>query len=109
MVSCFCIGCFSLDKPSKEVMINIIFRIKNDKLSNITIDYRLKDIDLKPIKFNILYEFVSKHNGRYCIMVDYEIEHIPEKRIYVGSDEHYSFEKKGNQWFGWKGWGPGEW
>lgn len=103
----------SSNKPSKKTMINIIYKIKfideyKDEYNFDMTNFNVKDSDLKSNRFNILNEFVSKHNGRYCILVDYEIEFIPDKSFWIGSNERYSFERKGNQWFGWKGWGPGE-
>ncbi|MDO9530960.1 MAG: hypothetical protein Q7O12_02360 [Deltaproteobacteria bacterium] len=103
----------SQNKPSEEVIKHII----------LDIDYFYKNVDLKKkfkdIKFkelSITNSFISKQNGRYCILVNYNLiykkilpESHPGASWKVENDKRvnkrYSFKKEGKKWYGWEGWG----
>ena len=100
MVMCFCVKySYSQEKPSEEVMEKIIVKIEfgEDQFTKIHFD-----------EFIISNSFTSNKNNRYCIEVNYIAYYI----YYIGNrmeeNKRYSFEKKGNLWYGWQGWGPGE-
>jgi hypothetical protein len=106
---------YSKDIPPEGVIQDLIVKV-NIYYGNVSSQKNYRNIKFN--YFNINNSFLSKHNGRYCVSVDsfisYESRYTSStttgwkngnKKIVNGE---YSFEKKGNQWFGWKGWGPGE-
>ena len=110
MLICLCVNrSYSQEKPSEEVIKNIIARITLSipQGSRTTGEYT----KINFVEFNITNSFISNKNYRYCIEVNYILEYNYgrfgrlSETINVG---HFSFEKKGNKWYGWEGWGPGE-
>ena len=100
---------YSQEKPTEEVMKNIIARITLfiPQGSRTTGEYT----NIKFVEFNITNSFISNKNNRYCIEVNYILEFNRGRFGSLSQSKnvgHYSFEKKGNQWYGWEGWGPGE-
>lgn len=108
------------EKPTEKIMQNIISTIvlPNTPPSNITFP-----------KFQITNGYFSKtkggggESGIYCIEVNYIMRwtHTYDKDHFVGTtkvyyqgekrtfnsdkvDDQWSFEKRGNKWYGWKGW-----
>jgi hypothetical protein len=121
VVISLCVSCsYSQDKPSNDEMISIIVSINKSKSPYPYFNF----INIKPILFKITNSFTSSKNGRYCIEVDYKYsfdlfdggnpdnpanKNPDNKNISAeGANERFSFEKKGNKWYGWGGWGPGE-
>ena len=100
MVMFFCVKySYSQEKPSEEVMKKIIVKLEfgEDQFTN-----------LKFGEFTITNSFTSNKNNRYCIEVSYIVYYIHFIGNKMENDRRYSFEKKGNRWYGWVGWGPGE-
>ncbi len=100
MVMCFYVGhSYSQEKPSEEVMERIIVKLEfgEDQFTRIKFD-----------EFIISNSFTSKKNNRYCIEVSYIVYYIYSIGNKMEENKRYSFEKNGNQWYGWEGWGPGE-
>ena len=99
---------YSEEKPSEEVMKGIIYKGGLPNFESLGQHYS----NINFIEFNITNTFFSNKNNRYCIEVNYIISFF--STILGGLDKviennkRYSFEKKGNKWYGWKGWGPGE-
>ena len=95
---------YSQEKPSEDVMKGIIVTLElhTDVIQNIT--------NINYIEFNITNSFTSNKNNRYCIEVNYILNYLwgTGYENKTENNVRYSFEKKGNQWYGWKGWGWGE-
>lgn len=101
MIIGFYVRCsYSQEKPSEELVKGIIFRIEIQKSGGL--------YPLKITNYQVTNEFISKHNGRYCVEVKYYIESTSLDLTGMVNNKRYSFEKNGNQWYGWEGWGPGE-
>ena len=105
MLICLCVNCsYSQEKPSEEVIKNIIARITLSIPQGSRTTGEYSQIDF--VTFNITNSFISKKNNRYCIEVNYILEYNFGRfgRLSVTKNvEHYSFEKKGNRWYGWEG------
>lgn len=112
MVMGFRVSCsYSQDKPSEEVMKNII--------SQVIIPGFSKDIhtNIKFDTFQITHSFFKKGtDGRdkYCVEINYYISYTFQNPNYSqkmisnenksGKVEKFSFLKKGDDWYGKKGW-----
>ena len=98
VVMCLCVGCsYSQDKPSEKEMQSLIMKINKDVFGS---------MEVKRRNNQFINEFISKHNGRYCIEVAIDFVDLNNRQHH--ENIKYSFEKKGNRWYGWHGWGPGE-
>ena len=100
MVMFFCVKySYSQEKPSEEVMKKVIVKLEfgEDQLTNLKFD-----------EFIITNSFTSNKNNRYCIEVSYIVYYIHYIGNKMEENKRYSFEKKGNHWYGWEGWGPEE-
>ena len=101
MAMCLYVGrSYSQEQPSEEVIKDIIFRIEIQKSGGL--------YPLKITNYQFTNEFISKRNGHYCVEVNYYIQSTSLDLTGMVNNMRYSFEKKGNQWYGWEGWGPGE-
>lgn len=111
LVMCFCVGCSSSNIPSEDEMKGIIMTIEMGHVLN---DKRFK---LEFDSFKITNGFVSKNKGGggesspYCIEVNYKLkniftdtDNIPKTQEIVEDNKRYSFVKKGDKWYGSKGW-----
>ena len=110
MLICLCVKrSYSQGKPSEDVMENIIARITLGIPQGSRTTGEFTNINF--VEFNITNSFISHKNNRYCIEVNYilEFNHGRFGRLSQSKNVgHYSFEKKGNRWYGWEGWGLGE-
>ena len=109
MMMFFCVKySYSQDKPSMEVMKSIIAQ-------QAIFLYEATE-NIKYTSFQITHSFFKKGNdGRdiYFVEVNYEISYNfnPAKnntqgnKFQKGEVEKYSFMKKGDKWYGGKGWG----
>ncbi len=98
----------SQEKPSEKVIKDIIILLEKDS--------KLLPIYIKNVKYNafdIIKEFISPQNGRYCVEVNFDISVEGRKSTLADFKEmnvrvinkKYSFVKKYNQWYGYRGWG----
>lgn len=105
---------YSQEKPSKQVMKNIIPQVVISEMAG----------EIKYNIFEITHSFFKKgSNGRdsYCVEITYDISYIdypsygltlhsldsPRSKNLkkaTGYDVKFSFMKKGNWWYGKKGW-----
>jgi hypothetical protein len=111
IIMSFSIKCsYSQGKPSNKVIVDIIMIMeRGNSLKKYTKNMKINN-------FVVINDFISTNNNRYCVEVNLDVSYEGRESVLVDYkpindkliNKRYSFEKKGNQWLGWKGWGPGE-
>jgi hypothetical protein len=109
MLICFSVGCNSPEKPSEDIMKELIIGINTSNIAKGNIS------NIRFDKFHIISGYFSdeKSGGDivYCINVNYLLVYkFKDSRDFteiVKDNENYSFIKKGNRWYGQKGWCKG--
>ena len=102
---------YSQEKPSDRAMKDIIFLLEKSVNS---LPMYIKHVKIN--NFVITNSFISNINGRYCVEINLDISYMGRKRTIDDFEfrneklinKRYSFKKIDNQWYGWRGWGPGE-